>query len=254
MAYSIPIGFGTGFLFMTPQVAAGVANPVKVGILQDVSMDFSWDEKPLYGTAQFPVAVARGKAKLQCKAKEAQIDSLAIATVILGGTPVLGEDVIADLEAHTATSTHVTVTQAATFTTNLSVFYQTTGQPLVQTTSGSETTGQYSVSSGGVYQLAAGDSAAALFISYKYNAGTAAGGYKTTIVNQPMGAFVPFQVDLFQNNPETVPLSQWGVRLYKCMSSKFSIATKLDDWTIPEFDWSCYANAAGQVLDFNSAA
>ena len=48
------------------------------------------------------------------------------------------------------------------------------------------------------------------------------------------------------------PGTQWGMRLYRCKSSKIMLATKQDDWTIPEFDASIQANAAGQVLDINT--
>src|SRR5579859_1967579 len=99
MAYTQSIGFGSGFLYMTPQVAAGIVpTPIRMGILQHVDLDFTFDEKPLYGQNQFPVAIARGKAKLTCKAAFAQIDSGAVGSIFLQGTRNAGEDVIIDLE------------------------------------------------------------------------------------------------------------------------------------------------------------
>src|SRR5581483_1428457 len=91
MTYNASLGFGSGVIFMTP--AAGTT-PLRVGILQDVSFDMSWDQKPLYGQNQWAVALARGKAKGSIKAKTAQIDSGVIGSIILGGTPTTGQKLI----------------------------------------------------------------------------------------------------------------------------------------------------------------
>jgi hypothetical protein len=37
------------------------------------------------------------------------------------------------------------------------------------------------------------------------------------------------------------------ITLYSCIASKFSIATKLDDFAIPEFDFEAFADASGRV-------
>ena len=46
-------------------------------------------------------------------------------------------------------------------------------------------------------------------------------------------------------------------RLYytdrKCLATKLSIATKQDDFLIPELDFSSFANAAGQVLKWGTS-
>lgn len=252
MAYSKSFGFGSGWMFMTP--ASGLVTPVRIGVMQNVSMEFSFDEKPLHGQNQFPEAIARGKAKCSCKCAFAQIDSKAIATVFLGGTPVAGEEIVVDLEAQTGTTT-VTVAGATTFISDLGVFYSATAQPLNQVNAGSETTGSYSVTqtggNKGKYIFGTGDSGVALLFSYKKTDGT--NGFKTTVANQAMGSYVTFQTDLFQQNPTVSGTgNQWGARLYKCGSNKLSLATKQDDWTIPDMDFSVYANAAGNVMDFNT--
>lgn len=247
MVYNKSIGFGSGFMFMTPQSPGTLLTPVRIGIMQNVSLDFQFDEKPLYGQNQFPEAVARGKAKVACKCEFAQIDSLAIGTVFLGGVPAAGQGIIIDGEARTLAGTSTTITHTSGFA-NLGVMYATTFQPLTQVNAGSETTGSYSVAAGGVYTFGTGDSTASLLFSYSYN-DTA--GKKTAITNQPMGTFIPFQTDLFEQNPE-VAGGQWGARLYKCSSAKLSLATKQDDWTIPNMEFSIFANPAGAVMDFNT--
>ncbi len=41
--------------------------------------------------------------------------------------------------------------------------------------------------------------------------------------------------------------------IYSAMASKLSFATKQEDFLIPEFDFECFANAAGKVIDLYSA-
>ena len=63
--------FGAGVLYATQltdasgnALAANVTSPVKFGVLQEVSLDVSFDTKMLYGNQQFPIAVGRGKGKV----------------------------------------------------------------------------------------------------------------------------------------------------------------------------------------------
>ena len=251
MTYTVNKGFGSGVMFMTP-LGSAIAQPIRVGIMQDVSMDISFEEKPLYGQTQWAYALARGKAKGDCKAKFAQIDSLAMGQVFFGVTPSAGQNQIADLEAHTipASSAYtVQVTNHTTFGSDEGVFYAATMQPLQNAGTAAVSTGTYSLNaSTGTYTFAVGDEGVNILISYEWNDG--ATGKKTAVTAQPMGTATYFSVDLFEQDPETG--AQWGARLYRCMSSKLNIATKQDDWTIPEFDFSIQQNAAGQVLDFNT--
>lgn len=251
MVYTVNKSFGSGFMFMTP-LGTTIAQPIRVGILQDISLDISFDEKPLYGQNQWAYALARGKAKGACKAKSAQIDSLMIGTVFFGVTPGTGQLQMVDLEAHPVPGSAaytVQVTNFTTFNANDGVFYAATMQPLQNAGTAAVSTGTYSLNtSTGTYTFAAGDAGAALLFSYAFISG--ATGKKTAVTNLAMGSATYFSVDLFENDPTTG--TQWSARLYQCMSSKLMIASKQDDWTIPEFDFSLQANAAGQVLDFSS--
>lgn len=249
MTYNASVGFGSGFIYMTPLSGSNLT-PARVGLLQDVSFEISFEEKPLYGQNQWAYAIANGKAKGAIKAKNAIMDSRVIGTLILSGTPVAGQEQIVDLEAHAVPASSpytVQATNSSHWTKDLGVFYATTGQPLTLVTS-NPTQGQYAVSAG-TYTFAAADTGAGLLISYAWNDTTT--GFKTTLTNQPMGTSTYFQLDLCQGNPEN-PGSQWGMRLYRCKSSKLNLATKQDDWQIPEFDASVQANAAGAVLDWNT--
>jgi hypothetical protein len=249
MTWNVSLGFGSGVMFVTPSGGS----PLRVGVMQDVSFDISFDQKPLYGQNQWPIALARGKAKGSIKAKTAQIDSGVIGTLILGGTPVPNQNIMYDLEAHAVPANPgpylVTVNNHLNPITDLGVFYATTGQQLTQVAAGAEAAGKYSyIPATGTYTFAAADQGAAILVSYET---AATSGFVTTLTNQLMGTVNYFQTDLYQNNPE-VAGSQWGMRLYRCASEKLALATKQDDWIIPEFDATVQANAAGKVLDFNT--
>ena len=70
------IQFGTGVIFGLPNAGNLAANPTpyKFPVLQEASVSFKGDLKKLYGTSQFPVAKARGKIDVTCKAKIAGFD------------------------------------------------------------------------------------------------------------------------------------------------------------------------------------
>jgi hypothetical protein len=41
--------------------------------------------------------------------------------------------------------------------------------------------------------------------------------------------------------------------LYSCASTKLGMASKLDDYLIPELDFTAYASAGGQVYQFSTS-
>jgi hypothetical protein len=250
MTYQQNFGFGSGVMFGTPLSGTNLT-PVRLGILQDVSVDFAFTTKQLFGQYQFPVAIGRGTAKVTGKAKFARIDAGALASLYFNTATTAGQILIADAEAHAIPGTpyQVTVTLAAdTPLTDLGVNYATTGQPLTKVSSG-PTVGQYSVNiSTGVYTFAAADTAANVLINYSYTL-SGSGGTTTTITNPVLGSSTPFQVDFYQLSPNST--QQWGLRLFSCMSSKLTLSTKLEDFTIPEFDFEAFANGSNQIGTIN---
>jgi hypothetical protein len=151
--------------------------------LQDVSVDFSFNVKELYGQNQFPLAVARSTAKVTGEAKLARISARTFADLFFGQPLVSGQQATSYHEAATvpaATPFTVTVANAVTFVADLGVTYALTGLPL-QKVASTPAQGQYSVAA---------------------NA---------------------------------------------CISTKLTVATKLEDWTIPELDFSAFADASGTL-------
>jgi len=144
-------------------------------------------------------------------------------------------------EAHTVpnpSSQTVTATFGATFVNDLGVKYALTGVPLGRVAGGAEATGYYSVSAVGVYTFAAGDSAAAVLLEYEY---TAATGKTITINNNLMGDSLYFLMVLnilFEGNTAQL-------HMVKAIANKWTFGTKLDDFTIPDWEGEFFCNDAG---------
>lgn len=68
---------------------------LEFGTLQEVSLDFSFDKKELYGRNQFPVKIARAKGKVDGKAKYANITAEAL-NLVLNGNITNGELKVAE--------------------------------------------------------------------------------------------------------------------------------------------------------------
>ena len=246
--------FGAGNLFATPLTdtygnTITTPSPVKFGTLQDISIDISKDVKELYGQNTFPVDVAGGKGKISIKAKAAQILASAFNSIFFGQTLATGQtsdyvDTTGSLIPTTPYQVTPIPPSSGTWSKDLGVI-NASGDPLTHVAS-APATGQYSVSAG-VYTFAAADTGTTVFINYQY---TVSASGKTVIVqNTAMGSAPVFSMDVYMQNKGKTLI--WTFP--QCVSTKLTIATKLDDYAIPEFDISAFANAAGQVVTFSSA-
>jgi hypothetical protein len=244
--------FGSGVFWGTPlQDANGNAisnpTPVQLGVMQDISIDISFDTKELYGMNQFPVAVGRGKGKLSGKSKFAQFSGAAINSLVFGQTMTSGiQSIYYDVAGVTVAATVTpTAPGSGTVTGDLGV-RDSNGIPMTRVAS-APAVGQYSFS-GTAYTFAAGDVGKTVFISYSYTA-TSTVAKKSTVQNVLMGYAPTFKGDLF------VPYAgkTWLMSIPNCISTKFGIGTKQDDFTIPEFEFSGFADAAGNVMTWASS-
>lgn len=248
--------FGSGTLWGV-RTDIGNATPVKFGALQDVEVEFSATNKQLFGQYQYPLAVARGTAKIGGKAKFAQIDARAFGDLFFGGTLATGQVTEVNGEADTvpASSAYtITVANAATFAGDLGVVYASSGLRLIRVASG-PATGQYAVNTAtGVYSFAAGDASAAVQISYQYTVGGS--GQDFTLANPLLGVQPTFQAVLQTSWQSPSGLKKADLTLLSCVASKLSLDFKQDDWTIPELDFDAFANAAGNLFtwSFSEAA
>lgn len=245
------LGFGTGVLWgtqLTDNAGTAIANPTpqRFGVLQEGTIDISGALKELYGQKQFPVAIGRAAGKITLAAKAARIQA-SLFNAIFFGVPAgvtTTRVLVANDEAASipATPFTVTVTNSATYTADLGVYFSATGLPLTRVASG-PTTGQYSVSAG-VYTFAAADTLLGVLISYQYT-GT---GKKIAYTNQLMGYAPTFSADLY------VPYQGKSlvVHLYSCISDKLNIGTKQQDFMVPDFSAQAFANASDQVIDIST--
>ena len=138
-----------------------------------------------------------------------------------------------------------TTTYHSTFVADQGVVYAASGLPLKQVAS-SPSTGQYSVA-GGVYTFASGDAGAAVLISYVYT--VASDGESFVVTSTLIGPSITFSANLFASDPTTG--KQFSMLLYNCVADKLAFGTKLEDFMVPELDFQCFANAAGQVCQIN---
>lgn len=140
----------------------------------------------------------------------------------------------------------ITVNHAGAFFMDLGVVYAATGVPLIKVSSG-VAQGQYEESSG-VYTFNVADAGVSMKVSYMYLAASGV-GFDQTILNQLMG-FEPIFTLSFST---TFNGQQLNWILWNCVSSKLTLGTKLDDFLIPEMDFSAFATAAGKVIDIYAA-
>lgn len=234
--------FGPGAIIVTRTDVAN-STPVNIGYAQSFNLDFTGNLKELFGENQYPIDVARGTVKISAKINAAVISGLAWNSTFFGANFSSGSLNWANGEAGTVPTTPftITVSQAANFDQDLGVINATTGIPLKKVAS-APATGQYSVdSTTGVYTFAAADTGNNVRITYAYK--VSASGQTLTISQTILGFSPTFQLDYYtvRNNKAFL------VRLNQCNASKISMATKLEDFVMPEVDLGAFADAAGNV-------
>ncbi len=240
--------FGSGTMWAIPTIAlngtaiaAANATPVPFGAMQDVSIDISYSVKELYGMYQFPIDVARGTAKLAGKAKVAYIQS-ALFNQVFGETAAANEVKVSFREAgNTAANSSITPANAATYAYDLGVMWAANSIPLTRAANAANN-GIYAVSANGVYTFGAGDANKSVVISYAYGATTATAN-TFTINNQLLGLQPYFKTVLSVTRAGKV----FTVWFNQCIASKLTLATKLEDFMIPEFDFSMMADSSQVV-------
>jgi hypothetical protein len=245
MAQSV---FGVGFLFATPSGAN--PTPTRFGRLQDVAVDFSYDNKLLYGSNQYALEQARGKAKIELKAAVGVIDPILFNNIFFGLTTTTGETLNSVDESATPASGTFTVANGATFSQDLGVYNTVTGLWMARVAS-APAVGQYAVNTTtGVYTVNTAQNGQLLKASYTY--ASASTGSSLAFTNQLMGASVIFSVQLvnkFKGSDGVVRSLYLNFPAVQC--PKLSMPLKLDDFTLPQLDMSAQDNGAGAVFNYS---
>lgn len=231
--------FGAGYLWGT--LSGGT--PRLFAALQNVSVDFTRDLKPLHGNQAYPLEQGSGKAKIDCKAEIGRFDPNVFNDLFFGGSVATGQTTASNLESSTIPTTpfKVTVTQSATWQTDLGVYDTNTGKFLTKDATTPTTTGHYWPSAG-IYTFFSSDTGHGVQISYTY---TVATGYSLSSGNPTIGATAQiFRADLF-NSYKGVP---YGITLLACQTGKLSMPFKQDDWLMTGFEFHAQDDGTGQVL------
>src|SRR5271168_2954162 len=236
--------FGSGVLIGTPQGGT----PINFGLAQEISLNVAMSTKALYGQYNFPVAIGSGTRKMSGKAKLARISGQALGNLFFGISPGAGgvQTQFGETTSVPAVSpfTYSTVFHSS-FVVDQGVVYAATGLPMKAVAS-SPSVGQYTVAAG-VYTFSSADAGAAVLISYSYS--VTGSGESIAVVSQPIGPSITFSANLFATDPTTG--KQFSLLLYNCVAEKLAFGTKLEDFMVPELDFQCFANAAGQVCQIN---
>lgn len=233
--------FGLGSLFSINSDGTSV----EFGTLQECSFSFSFDKKELYGRKQIAVKVARGKGKAEGKAGFADIKAAAL-NQILGGTVSTGqlkvaEPVLTTIPASTPYTIAITVPGSGTLGKVLAVYDvtdPTTKKPMEKVSS-APATGEYSFATG-TLTFAAADTGKKIQYVYDYTLTT---GKTITLTNNNMGTAPTFQIEMYS----VLDGKNITLLLNACTTNKLDLNFKQEDFLIPGFDFSAFADSSDVV-------
>ncbi|WP_457329732.1 hypothetical protein [Rhizobacter sp. P5_C2] len=253
------INFGTGKIIATPtydSLGKLLLNPtpVRLGTMQDISVDIDVDLKTLYGSKRFPISVGQGKGKIEIKAKYAEINGAILGSLQFGKTASAGvraavfDFVVKVPAAEAASQAAVQVTveppQDATFATDLGVLDAATTESLERAAvidGQAPAVGHYTVSNG-VYRFAPSTQDRMLLISYEYRAESGKGQI-FQLTNDVMGPTPAFSL-LLQNSFDGKNLV---MKFNRAVSSKVSLPLKNDDYAVYDLSAQAFADAADEI-------
>jgi hypothetical protein len=236
--------FGIGALWGTRSDVPGVG-PDQFAVLQDNSIDFTFEVKELYSQLGYPIDIARGKGKITGKAKVARVFANLYADIFFGESVNTGEDNVSENELHTlAAGGTLAVTNATAFVADLGVYYSAAGQDRFQYVTGAPTAGQYSTGTNGSYTFFTGDVGSIVAISYVF---TDAGGKTITINNHFMGYTPTFMGTFYQQRNTQGATGQLTLRLNECVSSHLTLPSKIDDYAIQDMDFQAFSSGSNVV-------
>lgn len=244
-------GFGSGIMTGMRTDVAGVQTPWRLGALQDVTISFQGEQKELFALNTYPLDSARGKTKIQGKAKFAEIKAQVYNSLFFGSTITPGQLKFVYSESTnlgTGAASYTIANAGSTPLTDQGVFYVLSGEQLQSVSSG-PVSGQYVFnSSTGVYTFSTFDASTGMFFNYTY---TSTAGQHLSIGNPLMGTTPRFQTVLMQQYETTNGLpNQIVLVLYQCVGTMLDFPTRVDDYVIHGFDFVAYALGSGTVGDW----
>lgn len=230
--------FGIGYV--TAIGSGATPTPVNIAIVRGATVEFKSTEKPLKGNKLSPVDSATTDISISGKIQTSDFDARLVGLVIPGTTTATGQTKAA---THSAvipgTPFQITVTNSATWVTDLGVVNLTNGTVMVR--GAAAAAGVYTCAAG-VYTFDTSDAADSVAISYTYTAVT---GTTLTSTNQASGATSGYALRLFDPPGGT---RENGIYLPAVKFSNLSLGMKIDDWTETAIDFTAYEDATGNLF------
>lgn len=246
----MPVGdnlyFHTAEVYVKPTSAN--ANTIRVGVIQEVSIEIKRDLKELFGEGKYAVDVASGNESISGKYKSGEFDPNWLAENFLAATRSTGTLELVRGELGTVAAGEITVAGAADYSEDYGVIDQVTDKPLKRVAS-APAVGQYSVDEAtGEYTFNATDNGKKVLISYLKETAT---GETYTVSNSLAGDSVYCSLFLYKTSRSG---KKFGLRLANATFESASFGFKLNEHTMPEGAFKGFAGANGKVFEIMKEA
>lgn len=231
--------FGIGSATAIP--SGSNPTPTDFALVTGATVEFKSTDVPLKGQKLMPVDSGTSDLSISGKVSLKDISAAAISLVLPGVAPTTGSrKMTTHAAAIPTTPFQLTVTQSATFSTDLGVVNLTTGKAMKRVAS-SPATGEYSVALG-VYTFASADAGNSVVIRYSY---TTTSGTTYTATNQDAGSTSMFSLELWAPDASTLAKGIGGMRIPAVKFPNLSAALKANDWSDVSVDFNAYESSSG---------
>ena len=234
---------------------SNATQPVELGVLQEVSIDFTINKKELKGQNRYPILIAQSDGSVSGKASMARFNPQTLGT-LLGATTTTGATLLGNVggPGQTAQLIPSTPFQVTVVPPSSGVFSNDGGvilvgsselfnKPMTRIATGTPTTGQYIVNtSTGKYTFAVADVGKQIVIDYIYTT-SATSTTTITIPNPVMGNTYPFS--LWARS--SLQGQDCVIKFNNVISGKLSMPLKLGEWSIFDFDFDVFADGSGNI-------
>jgi hypothetical protein len=231
--------FGVGNIAAIPSGAN--PTPVIIATVKGVSIEFKATDVPLPG--QYMVAQDRATTGLEITGSVQSADfSADMVSLVLPSTTTTAGTILPTTHNSAVPTTpyQITVTESATFDSELSVVDLTAAVKMTRVAS-TPAAGQYSVSAG-VFTFAAADTAHNISISYLYT--SASTGKTIEASNQLAGASTTYVLKAANNAAGKSSV----IKLPAVRFNSLSLAFKNSDWSESNLGFSAVADANGKLF------
>lgn len=238
--------FGSGTVIAKRTDVANTM-PALLGVLQDISLDFSRKIESLVGQYSSPVAFGGGELTIKGKAKFGRFQATQFNNLFFNGTQTAssGQEMTV-AEAGTVATAAVTVANGATFVEDAGVFNPTTGVQLQPVASGPVAGVSYIPGAVGVgtYTFASGDNTQSYLFYYTYTVTTE---NKIALTNQLMGPVTNFKLFIKQSFTVFGVNKNLFIQFNNCVSEKLALGFTNSKFSIPEMDIIVGADSSNNI-------